>query len=555
MNVMGELFCSLLESREEKIGLTTKTYNRHDLTLKYPDNVIVVGYPGKTPLPTFGELRKATLDEAITYAENEASNGRGKAFSILVHKYSYVDDINDIPSKKMPTGFALEIIGLGGVRIQCSRFGPVIKGVKVTFKNIVFMDMRKLKGLNLSCFTVDATQGAKVELIDVKMHAGDVFCVGAYNHGSIVTLTNCDLVQSRGAVSAQDGGNIVMVDCRVSNMGTRCVDVTSNSSFTAKASTFTNCRQVSIQASSKALFVDCQIKGPFDINNPGTITDEDDGSVLMASAQSSISVKGTTFDGWMNVANATEFAVMAFDNCCIKNCISLAVAGLNSKITCENSELGCFFAIKLVYNMKGKAIFKNNTVPDGKTISLFKDRNSAEPIHDFKDFKLTNEEEDLQRELGNLPGRKERSKYTKMKKTEAGGQFVDNPYYKACGRCGYPEGGPSAINKKSQEDTGKAAAKEEDWPVFERFAVFKYCQGCKKLCYCSKKCQREDWKSHKTVCAWMAGEPIEKPAETDAKKPAKKAAKKKTESCPWEEIGSGVNRSHEFITNFILYLK
>ena len=29
---------------------------------------------------------------------------------------------------------------------------------------------------------------------------------------------------------------------------------------------------------------------------------------------------------------------------------------------------------------------------------------------------------------------------------------------------------------------------------------FKKCSGCEKVYYCSKECQRQDWKEHKKTC-------------------------------------------------------
>ena len=87
---------------------------------------------------------------------------------------------------------------------------------------------------------------------------------------------------------------------------------------------------------------------------------------------------------------------------------------------------------------------------------------------------------------------KERAAYTKKKRDALRSDGKSHPdlfdtKYKYCGRC-----------KRQEEIVGECGYVQEPAQAQE-ITKFKYCSKC-DICYCSKKCQTDDWEDHKWIC-------------------------------------------------------
>ena len=97
-NVMDEFFdlFNTLTPLTKSHGMPdfcVKNFDRDNLTLKYPDNVIVVPSPsGVSPSPRPGEIRRHNITEAIEYASTQAAMGAARRWSILVHAGTFLND-------------------------------------------------------------------------------------------------------------------------------------------------------------------------------------------------------------------------------------------------------------------------------------------------------------------------------------------------------------------------------------------------------------------------------------------------------------------------------
>ena len=73
--------------------INVKHYDRSNVKLKYPDNVIVVPSPiGASPPPEAGEIRRPNISDAIEYAAIQAAIGAAKRWSIIVYGGSFFND-------------------------------------------------------------------------------------------------------------------------------------------------------------------------------------------------------------------------------------------------------------------------------------------------------------------------------------------------------------------------------------------------------------------------------------------------------------------------------
>ena len=61
-----------------------------------------------------------------------------------------------------------------------------------------------------------------------------------------------------------------------------------------------------------------------------------------------------------------------------------------------------------------------------------------------------------------------------------------NPLYKRCALCNAFEGDKILDREGS---------------VLREVNKLKHCSGCQKVCYCSRKCQKDDWRDHKVRCS------------------------------------------------------
>ena len=65
-----------------------------EVSLKYPDNVVVVPSPdGTSRPPAPGTITHPTITEAVEYAVDSANRGKAKQFSILVHAGIFGNDL------------------------------------------------------------------------------------------------------------------------------------------------------------------------------------------------------------------------------------------------------------------------------------------------------------------------------------------------------------------------------------------------------------------------------------------------------------------------------
>ena len=152
---------------------------------------------------------------------------------------------------------------------------------------------------------------------------------------------------------------------------------------------------------------------------------------------------------------------------------------LNPKRLKQCKLLGDYAAV-VSNNIKGTISYQNNRVRN-RLAYMVKDTKSIIPNHDFK-YVLLSGRENL---LMEYPSDKElaantRTMHALLDAAEACGSryYASEPglgHTKSCNKC-------MCIEKRRNSEK------------------MKYCIKCRKVCYCSKECQKADWGDHKLIC-------------------------------------------------------
>lgn len=215
-----------------------------------------------------------------------------------------------------------------------------------------------------------------------------------------------------------------------------------------------------------------------------------------------------TLDGYVTAVAIEESRSKAvIQRCKLLDCTHAALfCQLNPNVSMSDSEISGRYVIVMFVNVTGKVVFRRNVVRSVFTGSLFKeigpmfsevfgfnpsketavfsvDRRSKEVDHDFEPVHIE------YNELG-IPWCHASLGATKETRTN----FFDE-------RSWVKQFFPDSVTQDSASNYTKKCkycnAKEGPDPKKK----FKYCQKCRKVCYCSRECQLSHWTDHKLVCA------------------------------------------------------
>jgi len=524
---------------------------RYDIPkLSFETVLTVVNPTGRHPEPSPGECRMSSITAAIEHCAELRRSTHVNSFSILVHEGLYVDAI---PSffKSFRGQFSLEIVGVGDVRLVFLSDEPMIH-ISGSGRNIILKNVRIYNRKYTRKFTsFQVWDGAKAKLVNVGFNCPSANGVQMRGAGSLVEAESCTFYHCLRGFCIEIGGKLILKDTVVREVPKEMIHcLRSGSSLEAVNCRFLRVTQVCIDQKSQGRFDSCEFVGRWDParNHPDMAGASFSDQAIDVNNGSTLSLTKCSFAsyGWgiLTTALGTSATV---NKCSFDKDISKAFSvAINSSLVVHDTRIMSPIALGIGSLGKGKIEMKRNKFPSSRPkVTMFQKQINEKInfIHDFKrppEILLSKEKE--------IMNGKDRSKFTK--KTRAAGlrwddvadDDVQGALFKQCENCGVHEGdsyqdqfwrmGQDLLGKMddilANLEDGHEETEEEikarqawgdeyvnKWDAFgEEFLEgnkkFKYCQYCKLICYCSRKCQVENWPDHKLVCPGLEKKKNEK---------------------------------------------
>ena len=533
MNV--ELFKTLRSMKaieDEDPHFRTRSYDFASLTLAHPESVIFVVSPtGKKPHPPLPPLRfvKNRIQDAVMLARYMAVHGWALKTSIVVHEGIYIDPFENYTSpqfrfgrkpmlKEMPAGFAVEIVGLGNVRIilETNQFHVSAGDWKLRNLSVFDFSERRLRYLDIrdSFFLTSFGESTKFEMEDVNVHAPKLNavvvagCRDGYVENEEMTvkcrLVRCNIYKCRHGVCGLRGSATEIVDSRfVEQIDSGLTG--RETAFDVKKTTFVNAPLKFYMG--EALFTDCVIDAGTTLCLDKCVMGQVQRTGLEGEAVR-LSMTGTSITNFSRGLELKKSGTRAVLNrCSISDTYCAVLVMFNVRLTIADSDLHCAEMMKLNCCDTGKVELKRNRFVRGANPICLVDQLSKDPIHDMGSGLRI-----LQTRFRDAtPKSSAKSKHTKqarkgLKKAPAVlGQDDPRPHklHKHCEKCGKQEG-MSACNDCTEAELHFRAGLRDKDPAAVRECKcqqkFRYCSRCRRACYCSKECLEADWPDHRVVC-------------------------------------------------------
>jgi len=430
---------------------------------------------------------------------NVTKSKKRRKFTIILTEGTYQDEIilgctGSIDLDDIAKDFALEVVGLGSVFILSKGYDIYATDFNLVMRNVNLIDKfpkspwwfpKFLQSKH--CGLVCALGNFTTEFHHVTFQSSEAPCLIAIN-GANVVLNNCKLIDSYEALLVNNGASVTLNDCSIERMS-NTIGSCESSEIRAEGTKFISCRRLGIQ-DGKASFVDCDF---FMDSDPKQLyLDENKGACLKTNALCAkdgceLTVKRSSFKGFLSAVYA-EAAKCFVHACHFENNNSALEIWYNSDFELLDSKiLSCRYFLEMFFNRKGKARIERNIIPF--RLALFDHAGMG------KNTKIKGDIAPYICEYIELdfPTDKDKSEYTAERK-DISGEDVDvgdRPWlYK---RCGNNKCAKSQKHEESQDPDKK----------------FKWCSRCHKVCYCSAKCQKLDWKKHKLFCDYTLSEKLD----------------------------------------------
>lgn len=291
-----------------------------------------------------------------------------------------------------------------------------------------------------------------------------------------------------------------MTDCYLYKISCMGGDVRENAHFRAAHCNFVETATFQVRVNSQAFFEFCKF-----------ISDRQFFESVNFSTEESLRLN-PTIEGAFGIAqnSKAEFKDCSFsyslcaimllkaeaivENCKFSQCIAAFSVSWNSHLISKSTKFDCNIVLAHRENQDGSVSIEKGKMLFGARPKFIVDKVSQpKTSHDFKPKPLFHfEEKSTQTFLDLIPTDKEMSRYTKSQQKHLiedpnlplKGEGFRSDKYKICDGCSIMEDINVSFPKRNND----------------RFAVFKYCKRCKRACYCSKKCQKDNWPLHKFIC-------------------------------------------------------
>ena len=461
-----------------------------------PPGVLFNVEPSKTRF-IFNSLSMAL--EYISHASQISSELQG--WTVILKEGLYINGLGS----QTPNVFAncrqgqpMEIVGLKEVRLLFTHDLETIFNigmVNIIIRNIRIYDCRPNPAPDHKVFEVNRT---KCQLIDVKIHAPKASGVSAFGVGSVTKIVHCTL--KTGSLQVQDGSIIRAENCRISASHFPGIPVAMKSIFHAINVQFTERTQIDLTFKGNCILDACK----FETQEKSFLYTNNRISALYVRSEGNLDCRGSTFIGYPSVLSTEGYGTSAtMRHCNFFNITYPMFALTNSSVSITDSTISSNYLLHLFNNSLGKVEFLRNKTGPRTELVVKLDKSSKKPTIDIKDVifevddsyqeppleakdrmrsKVTKELRGIYRNGGSIPGgvahaMRNRHKWALIK------------YCEMCGEL------DASLQAALLEGHGVKVASREK---------FRYCSGCRAVCYCSKECQEAHWVDHRIVCSGKA---------------------------------------------------
>jgi len=447
------------------------------------------------------QIRTGSVADAIRRGLNIAEKARATKITIVIEKGNYEEVFPEPFSfTTLPDEFTLEVIGSGHVNLICLEnplqiccvnakgignsqddkdncSGPDDCTKTVIFKNIIiFNQMKTSKSVvHIKCVNTKLVKvsfywpcDSGIELVGCK--AQFARCIFYLCKKPIIGLNvHLSILESRIQDTSEDAGRILHQSCLAVNN-----------------TDFLNCGSFKIGMGSVTGFYNCQY-----VHKSGS-------KVAVVVSRNSLATFGCTYFYGYDKAIQVErnHSVVHLAKCTFRKCHVPCAAYFMGSFYLQDCDIQSRCLLEMAH-CEGSFHFTNVLMHEPSSLWILKDNASSlknlkhnfstEPKVIFDDIQTDPE-----------PNCKLKSKFTKDVKAmsnldPAFKDMFNSPMFKRCNRCLYPES-----NEVSEAFSKLELDSEPNQR--RRFAKFKYCSKCKKVCYCSEFCQKDDWSDHKLIC-------------------------------------------------------
>lgn len=414
----------------------------------------------------------------------------------------YVDDLILPWGHYPPRGLAVEICGVGSAKVtysQPGRFLSVWGKQKLTLRNLKIMDFRKLQHSDTDDCLIEVTNDAVLHLTKVTIDSD--FAYAQDKKAAISSGHQYPELGKAMTFVVSIRSEVVFTECVVKSGYIGCQ---LNSSVTASGSKF---KRGFFRATNNSTLdlSRCEMVGGDDLGDP-----ESTDVLIQAQCGVSVTIKDSIVEKWHIVAGLRQRDTKVHVENCLLECNIVCLLVFNADATFVGNKIHCNLLLHMEMNTEGKVEFRRNEMIDSEPARFELDKHSKRPVHDFKKVEYY-EDQYLQKDRPKAKDKSERAK--QFNAAAARGDYIDlrgkefstpgDNFEKNCEKCDVSEviwiRTMKQANRPGWEDVVEAMVGAE--ALKSGRLKFKHCSACKSVCYCSRECQKADWKDHKQICA------------------------------------------------------